>query len=74
MSLSRVPWLGPDVVVHACIPSTQEPEAGGQKFEVSLGYIVRSCLKKQIEVNPKRKSTLVGRVEYITALLPVTRN
>jgi hypothetical protein len=34
-----------DVVAQTCNPSTQEAEAGGLRFEVSLGYIVRPCLK-----------------------------
>jgi hypothetical protein len=53
-------WLG--MVVHTCNASTWEGEAGelciqGQpglhsKFQTSLGYTVRYCLKK---ANQKRK-------------------
>jgi hypothetical protein len=45
------------LVVHTCNPSTREADAGGFKFEVSLGYIascrpasatiVKSYFKKQ---------------------------
>jgi hypothetical protein len=47
-----------DKVVHACIPSTQEAEAGGLQFEDSLGYIVRFCLKKTVppqKINQKKR-------------------
>jgi hypothetical protein len=35
------------MMVHAYNPSTWEAEVGGGEFKASLGYIVRSCLKKK---------------------------
>jgi hypothetical protein len=35
------------MVAHACNPSNQEAEAEGYKFQASLGYIVKPCLKKK---------------------------
>jgi hypothetical protein len=50
-------WTEPDVAAHTCNPSTGKVEAGklkvhgqsGQhsKFQTSLGYIARPCLKKK---------------------------
>jgi hypothetical protein len=47
----------PDVIAHACNPSTVEAEEGGlrvqgqsvlhSEFEVSLGYAVRTGFKKK---------------------------
>jgi hypothetical protein len=34
------------MVVRACNPSTWKLRQEDQKFKVSLGYIVRPCLKK----------------------------
>jgi hypothetical protein len=38
--------LNSGVVVHTCNPSIQKAEAEDCKSEASLGYIVRSCLRK----------------------------
>jgi hypothetical protein len=35
------------MVVHTCIPSTQEAEKKDQEFEASLGYIERALNQKQ---------------------------
>jgi hypothetical protein len=40
--LNQALFIEPGLVVHTCNPSTQED----CKFEASLGYVVRICLKK----------------------------
>jgi hypothetical protein len=36
-----------NVVTRACNPSTQEAEAEDHKFEATMGFLARSCLKKK---------------------------
>jgi hypothetical protein len=46
-SYARLCIYGPDMVAHVYNPSPQEAEAGETKFEASLGYTVKPCLKKK---------------------------
>jgi hypothetical protein len=39
----------PGVVMHACNPSTWKARQEDWNFEASLGYIVRPCLKTELE-------------------------
>jgi hypothetical protein len=41
------------VVVHICNPSTQRHE--DLEFKANLGYIVRPCLKKQLQERKERR-------------------
>lgn len=35
------------IETHIWIPKVQEAEAGGLKFKVTLGYLMRFCLKRK---------------------------
>jgi hypothetical protein len=45
------------VVEASYNPSTQEAEAEDCEFKISLGYMVRPCLKKQKNKANKKKRT-----------------
>jgi hypothetical protein len=42
--------LEPAMVLYTCNSNTIEAEAGGSQFKCSLGYIMKSCLKKTMIV------------------------
>jgi hypothetical protein len=48
------------VVVHNCSHSTQELRQEDLKFEVSLSYKVRACLKTKKEQGEKKKPGASG--------------
>jgi hypothetical protein len=61
--LTRKPKL--DVVMNACNPSTWLRQEK-LKFEVSLAYIARHCLKKEKRKKKKEeKHTLVPLADYL---------
>jgi hypothetical protein len=45
------------MVVQACNPSSQRQENG--EFKVSLGYVVKLCLKKQNKTKQKQQKSSV---------------
>jgi hypothetical protein len=42
------------MVVHTVIPAIRRLKLENQKFEASLGYIARLCLRKQNKTNTDR--------------------
>jgi hypothetical protein len=49
----------PGLVVYTYNPSPEKAETGDHEFKLSLGYIVRTCLKKHLEQKFSLNSVLL---------------